>query len=81
MRLPIVALAALLTSGVAARTKAADLEKEPAWPTVTPDYYDYDADPASRMKGRYFTGKYISTTDNVKGGTKVLMRRKFTLKA
>ena len=57
------------------------MEKEPKWPTVTPEYYDYAADPASRVKGRYFTGKYISTTDKVQGGAKVLLRRKFTLKA
>ncbi len=81
MRLPVFVVASVLAVGEAAQVAAADLEKEPAWPTVTPEYYDYAADPASRVKGRYFTGKYISTTDKVQGGAKVLLRRKFTLKA
>ena len=91
MRLPLAALT--IMSAVTAmaelsqpdqrkspRNGAVDFETEPRWPTVTPEYYDYDADPASRMKGRYFTGKYISFPDKVESGKKVLLRRKFTLK-
>ena len=88
VRLSTVALACLLACGAAALspqsglcTASGDMEKEPAWPTVTPEYYDYGADPASRMKGRYFTGKYISAIDKVQGGAKVLLRRTFKLKA
>ena len=81
MRLPVFVVASLLAIGEAAQVAAAELEKEPAWPTVTPEYYDYAADPASRVKGRYFTGKYISTTGKVQEGAKILLRRKFTLKS
>ena len=55
----------------------------PRWPAVKPQAYDYDADPASVMKGPYFKGQFV-TAEAAQGGkpnTKYLLRRRFTARA
>ena len=57
----------------------------PEWPDVKPEYYDHSKDPACRVVGAYFKGKFISALDDVSGqgksGRKFMLRRRFTLKS
>ena len=57
----------------------------PEWPDVKPEYYDHAQDPACRIVGAYFKGKFISALDDVSGrgknGRKFLLRRRFSLKS
>ena len=55
----------------------------PPWPAVKPQAYDYDADPASVMKGPYFNGQFVTASADQGGkpNTKYLLRRKFSVRA
>ena len=57
----------------------------PEWPDVKPEYYDHSKDPACRVVGAYFKGKFVSALDDVSGqgksGRKFMLRRRFDLKS
>ena len=54
----------------------------PPWPSVVPHCYDYDRDPASRMKGAYFKGLFVSASaDNGgKANARYRVRRRFNVR-
>ena len=57
----------------------------PEWTDVKPEYYDHSKDPACRVVGAYFKGKFVSALDDVSGqgksGRKFMLRRRFCLKS
>lgn len=52
----------------------------PKWPTVVPEYYRSEKDPACRMTGTYFAGGFVSAVDD-HGKGRFYLRRRFGLKS